>query len=127
MSATAAIALSVILAGLAIFQLALAAGAPIGHFAWGGQHRRLPTALLIGSVVSIVLYAGFALVMLQLAGVLALLPNGDWLAIAGWVITFYLALGIVMNAISRSRPERLTMTPLVTLMAGLSLVIALGL
>ena len=34
-----ALALTVVLAALAIFQLALVFGAPLGHFAWGGQHR----------------------------------------------------------------------------------------
>lgn len=127
MSAAAAIAMSAILAGLTIFQAALIAGAPLGHFAWGGQHERLPTPLRIGSVVSILIYAGFAAVMLQQAGVVALLPEFDWLGVAAWVIVGYSALGILMNAISRSRPERLTMTPLVTVMFGLSLVVALGL
>lgn len=127
MSIVAAFTMAAILAGLAIFQAALAAGAPIGRFAWGGQHDRLPMGLRIGSGVAILLYAGFAAILLQRAGVLALLPAGGWLGVATWVIVGYCALGIVMNAISRSRPERLTMTPLVALLFGLSLVVALGL
>ena len=53
----AALALTVLLALLAVFQLALALGAPLGHFAWGGAHRVLPRRLRIGSLVSIVIYA----------------------------------------------------------------------
>lgn len=127
MSASAAIAVTVILAGLALFQLALAAGAPLGRFAWGGQHERLPTPLRIGSLVSILLYAVFAAILLQRAGVVSLVPAGTWVAIATWAVVGYCALGIPMNAISRSQPERLVMTPLVTLLFGLSLVIALEL
>ena len=55
-----AIALSVILLALAIFQLALALGAPLGRFAWGGQHRVLPVRLRIGSAIAIVIYAVIA-------------------------------------------------------------------
>ena len=48
-----ALALTVILAALAVFQLALAAGAPLGRFAWGGSHEVLPPRLRVGSLVSI--------------------------------------------------------------------------
>ena len=127
MSYAAAIAMVVILAGLAVFQAALAAGAPLARFAWGGQHERLPPRLRLGSLIAILIYAVFAAILLQRAGIVALLPGGDWLGIANWVVVGYCALGIPMNAISRSRPERFTMTPLVTLLFGLSLVVALGL
>ncbi len=50
-----------ILAALAVFQVALIAGAPLGHLAWGGQDRVLPRTKRAGSVVSVVLYAAFAL------------------------------------------------------------------
>ena len=127
MSAVAAITITVLLAGLAVFQGALATGAPLGRFAWGGQHERLPVGLRIGSLVAIVLYAGFAAILLQQAGVIALLPGGTWLGIAAWVVVGYCAIGIPMNAISRSRAERLTMTPLVAVLFALSLIVALGL
>ena len=55
MTALAAIVATVILGLLAVFQLALVAGAPLGHLAWGGRSRVLPTRLRIGSVVSIVI------------------------------------------------------------------------
>ena len=127
MTTIAAGALTIILLGLAVFQLALAAGAPLGHLAWGGQHRVLPTGLRIGSIVAIIIYAAIAGVALAKAGLIAL-PGGDgWLPAAAWVAVAYLATGIPLNAISRSRPERLTMTPLVTLLLVLALVVALGL
>ena len=120
---TAAVVALVLLAALAVFQGLLVAGAPLGRFAWGGQHEVLPTNLRIGSVVSIALYAAFAVLILQAAGALSLLPEG-FVGVAIWVLTGYLALGIAMNAISRSRPERLVMTPVVALLAGACLVLA---
>lgn len=113
------------LAALAVFQAALIAGAPLGHFAWGGQHRVLPRNLRIGSVVSILLYAGFAAIILQRAGVVAFLP-APVSDIGIWVIAGYSALGIPLNAISRSRPERFTMTPVVTVLFVLVLTVAMG-
>lgn len=127
MNAGAAITLTVLLAGLAAFQAALVAGAPIGQFAWGGQHVRLPRGLRFGSAIAILIYAGISVVALQRAAVVSLFPAGDWVGIAAWVIVGYLILGIPLNAISRSRPERLTMTPLVCVLAALALVVALGL
>jgi hypothetical protein len=122
---TAAVVALALLAALAVFQGLLAAGRPLGRFAWGGQHEVLPPGLRIGSVVSIALYAAFAVLLLQAAGVISPLPDGV-ADVAIWVLTGYFVLGIAMNAISRSRPERLTMTPVVALLAGSCLVLALG-
>ena len=125
MTVIAAWTACVVLAALAVFQAALVAGAPLGHFAWGGQHRVLPRGFRIGSVVSIVLYAAFAITILQRAGVLAWVPDGV-ATIGIWVIAVYSALGIPLNAISRSLPERFTMTPVVTVLFVLVLTVAMG-
>lgn len=122
----AAIALCVILGALAVFQLALVFGAPLGRFAWGGADRVLPRAKRIGSAVSIVLYAVFAWVFLMKAGLVPLVLPEIVVDVASWVIVGYFALGIPLNAISRSKPERYTMTPVVVVLFGLSLVVALG-
>ena len=114
----------VVLAGLAVFQALLIAGQPLGRFAWGGQHTVLPTGLRVGSAVSIALYAGFAVLILSAAGALAVLPAG-FVDVAIWVLAGYFVLGIGLNAISRSRPERLVMTPVVLLLAAVCLVLAL--
>jgi hypothetical protein len=120
----AAILAAAILAALAVFQLALAAGAPLGRFAWGGSHVVLPRHLRVASAVSIVLYAVFALVLLDRAGLVEILSENAS-RIAAWVLAAYFALGIVMNAISRSRSERIVMTPVVALLAVLSAIVAI--
>lgn len=121
----AAAALCVILAVLAVFQLALALGAPLGRFAWGGQHRVLPARLRIGSLVAIVIYAVIAVIALDRAGAIDVVS--DVVSTVGmWVVFGYFVLGIPMNAVSRSRAERYTMTPIVVVLAVLSLLIAIG-
>jgi hypothetical protein len=121
----AAVAASVLLAALVVFQGALIAGAPLGRYAWGGQHKVLPTRLRMGSATSIVLYVLFAYVALAKAGLAPPLVNQGFTDVSCWVLTAYLALGIVLNAISRSKPERLVMTPTVIVLTGLFLTLAL--
>lgn len=114
-----------LLFGLGMFQLLLAAGAPVGHFAWGGQNRVLPVRLRLGSVVSAALYAAFAMVALDRAGLISVLPD-QVAQIAMWVVVGVLVLGTIPNLISRSTPERYVMAPLSLLLSGLGAVIALG-
>ena len=121
----AAVAFCVLLAGLAAFQVALVAGAPLGHLAWGGRDRVLPRGKRIGSVVSLVLYLAFALIVLRRADLVALLP-GAFAAVAVWVLAAYFVLGVALNGASRSRPERWTMVPLSLALAVLTLLVALG-
>lgn len=122
----AAIALCIMLAGLALFQFALVFGAPLGHFAWGGADRVLPRSKRIGSVIAIVLYAVFAWAFLMRAGLVPVVVPEIVVDVATWVIVAYLALGIPLNAISRSRPERYTMTPIVLVLVVLGVVVALA-
>jgi hypothetical protein len=114
-----------VLGCLAVFQLLLIAGAPLGRFAWGGQNVVLPARLRIGSAVAVVLYGAFALLMLEAAGRFGFLPRGS-VGIAIWALAGYFALGVVMNAASRSRPERLVMTPVSLALAAVCLVLALN-
>jgi len=122
----AAIAACVLLAALAVFQVALIAGAPLGRFAWGGQHEVLPSKLRIGSVTSIILYVFIAYVGLAKAGLAPPLVSDGFTDVTCWVLTGYFALGIVLNGISRSKPERMLMTPTVLVLTVLYLILSLN-
>ena len=115
-----------VLGVLAGFQLALVVGAPLGHLAWGGRHRVLPTSLRIGSLVSIVIYALIAGVVLARAGLISIgLPEAAVGAVA-WAVVAYFFLGIWLNLASRSKPERVVMSPAAALLCALSAAVALG-
>jgi hypothetical protein len=43
-----------------------------------------------------------------------------------WILTAYFTLGVLMNGISRSKPERLVMAPVALLLALLFLCLSLG-
>ena len=48
------------------------------------------------------------------------------LQVATWVLAAYFLIGIPLNLASRSRPERLVMTPVVAVLGVLTAVVALG-
>lgn len=116
-----------ILAGFAVFQILLALGRPLGRFAWGGKYpEALPTQFRVASFIAVFLYAFFAFVLLNQAGVIEVVASEGWTKIALWAVTIYLFIGMLMNAISRSKSERMVMTPLTLVLAGLFLYVALN-
>lgn len=122
----ATITILTILTLLIIFQIALASGAPIGHFAWGGKHRVLPRKLRIGSLFSVTIYIGIAACILSKSDIYQVIPQGLVLDILVWTIFAYFLLGIFMNAASRSKPERYVMTPTALVLAICVLFVAIS-
>lgn len=122
---TAAYIFLFVIALLALFQIALAAGAPWGRFAWGGAQAKLPVALRIGSVVSLLIYSACAAIVADRAGLVDVMGD-DVSSVGAWVVAGFLSLGVVMNAISRSKPERFAMTPVALVLAASAYVVAMG-
>lgn len=110
---------------LSMLQLGLAFGAPWGNLAWGGEHRVLPVRLRIGSAAVLVLYAAFALVILDRADGIDALPE-PVATVGTWVVFGIVTLSTAANAVSRSTPERWTGTPAALILAVTSLIVALG-
>lgn len=116
----AAAVFTLVLCFLAVVQVALACGAPWGHLAWGGAHRVLHRRLRIGSVVALGIYAGMATIVWLRAGD----KPPRFVVVACWAVFGYLCLATALNAISRSRPERLVMTPATVVLAAASFIVA---
>ncbi|MGH2671513.1 MAG: hypothetical protein ACRDHC_00895 [Actinomycetota bacterium] len=110
--------------GIAAFQVALAAGAPLGRAAWGGAHERLPRKLRGASAVAAAVWVLAALVVLAGAGFEASPIPVSMADRATWVVAGLLFLGGVMNFISRSRLERLIWGPVAFVLAGLTIIAA---
>ena len=112
---------------VALFQLALALGAPMGEYAFGGQNPgKLPAAYRAASAVSIFVYLGIAGHQLAQLGVLEKFLPTDLNAVANWAVFGLNALSLIMNSISRSAKERKLWAPVALLMSVTSLIVALG-
>ena len=120
----AAVLVLVILALLSVFQIALASGMPLGRFAWGGQHEKLPKNLRVGSALAPVTYAVIGVFVVSKAGILQVITNEAVLSVGVWVMFAFFAVGTLMNGISRSRPERYIMTPVCIVLAICFFIIA---
>lgn len=116
----------IILIGLTIFQIALAFGAPIGQFAWGGQHKVLPTKLRIGSAISPIIYAVFTAFALSKSGIWIIIQDQTTINTGLWIVTIYLVVGTAMNAISRSKYEQRVIAPITAILAVCFLIITLA-
>ena len=114
-----------LLAAVALFQLLLALGLPLGRAAWGGQYRVLPKSLRRASLTAIGLLglAGWAL----LACAEMAWPGGGTAArIVCWVLAGYFALNVALNALSKSRVERAIMLPVSILLVAAFILVLLG-
>lgn len=125
MAQTAAYIFASLIAALCVFQIALAAGAPLGRFAWGGAQERLPTPLRVGSLVSLLIYGACATMILDRAKLIDVVDD-NISHIGVWVVAGFMSLGVVMNAISRSKPERFTMTPVAFVLAACAYAVAMS-
>jgi hypothetical protein len=121
----AAIVAAVGFAALAAFQLLLAAGAPLGKAAWGGTTEgQLPTALRVGSALSILVYAVAAALILRRSGLPVRWVSQPVARIGSWVLVALLVLGALANFASQSPWERFVFGPVTLVLAGSCLVVA---
>jgi len=110
-----------------VLQALLALGLPLGHLAWGGMHRVLPWKLRWGSFVSFFILGLAAWSLLVRAGFTGIDPATGFFRVIVWIFAAFFTFGIVMNAASRSRPERFLMTPANILLSACFIIAALGL
>src|SRR5690625_3742163 len=105
------IVVAIIFVSIAVFQVLLSLGYPLGEFTMSGYYRVLPKKLRIVSAVSAIILLFMGFVFLQHTNVLNCF---DFLStnILVWVFAVYLGLNTLANLISRSKKERFIMTPL---------------
>lgn len=120
-----AVVATVVLTAVIVLQALLVAGVPLGHAAWGGEHPVLPTKLRVGSAVAIGMLAFGAAVALAGAGLIAPGPVRP-VRFAAWAFAALFAMNTLANLASRSRVERLVMTPLTALLVACFVTIGLG-
>jgi CubicO group peptidase (beta-lactamase class C family) len=126
---TAAVGAGVLIAGVAVFQLALALGMPLGDATWGGRAPTTNGALALSfrpvAAVSAVVLGGVAWLVLARAGVVGAGPVGDSLLVwATRVILGFLVLNTVANFAAPHPVERWVMGSVTLVTAVLVAVVA---
>ena len=121
---SAALFFAVVTAAAVLFQLALAAGAPLGELAMGGAYPgQFPPALRVAAVVQGAILAALAAVVLARARVA--FPRWErasrW---AIWIVVAFSAVSAVLNTITPSARERMIWAPVGVTMFVSSLVVA---
>lgn len=113
-------AITIGFAGLAAFQVALAAGAPLGVAAWGGTHAHLTTGQRVGSAAAVLIYiAAIYVVRGRAAGRPERLYR--W---GTWALVVMLGLAAVPNVASDSSWENYLLAPIAIVLAALCFVLA---
>ena len=103
--------------GIAFFQVALIAGAPLGEYTQGGQTvgPLARSGRIIAAVsIFIVLFQGLAI--LSAAG----FPGMGWPLWTGWLAFGVSVMSAVLNGITKSKKERAVWFPITVVMAGLA-------
>lgn len=121
---TAAVVAAVGFSAVAVFQLALALGAPLGRAAWGGAQAHLPRQLRIASGIAVVFWLFSAAVILGRVGI-EVVPLPDAVLRWGtWVLAVLLPIGVIMNFASRSPWERWIWGPVTLVIATCCVAVA---
>jgi len=108
------------------FQMALALGAPWGECTLGGRWRgRLPLAVRLIPLLSVVLLAFFCAVVLVRAGLVLPKYQSPSQTLV-WFVVGYCALGSIANAATPSKRERNLWLPVVLIMLASTVAVALA-
>jgi hypothetical protein len=102
----AATVATVAFAASMLLQLLLAAGLLPITMAWGGSQPVLTTPLRIASLAAIVILGLFTYVIRWRAGLAGRRPIPTWVKILAWVITLFLMLNTLGNAVAPSAFEK---------------------
>lgn len=90
----------------------LVAGFPYGEFAMGGKYKVVPKEKRFIFVISIIVQVCASVVILQTAGILPLVFSALATRRICYLFAVFFSFNIFTNALSKSRKERLVMTPL---------------
>lgn len=103
---------ALLLLAVAIMEVLLIIGLPLGEFTMGGRHKVLPPMYRIFSASSIILQIFGAAMLLQGGGLMNMWFAGKVIKIICFVFAGFFAVNTIMNIISPSKKEKYVMTPL---------------
>jgi len=117
---------AVLLLIVAIMEVLLVCGLPLGEFTMGGRYKVLPPALRVAAASSIVLQLFGAAMILQGGGIMSMWFANNVTKIICFVFAGFFAVNTLMNLISPSKKEKYVMTPLAAVEAVCFAITAFG-
>ena len=103
---------AVLLLAVAVMEVLLIIGLPLGEFTMGGRYKVLPPMYRIFAVSSVILQLFGAAMILQGGGLMNMWFAEKAVKIICFVFAGFFAVNTVMNLISPSKKEKYVMTPL---------------
>jgi hypothetical protein len=95
-----------------VMYILLALGLPYGEFAMGVKYKKLPKRERIISIISVLIQIVAILILLDCGSGINLGLPDKVTNILCYFFAGYLSLNVILNLLSKSRKERLFMTPL---------------
>ena len=109
-----------------ILSILIICGLPLGELTMGGQYKVFPKKLRIVLVSQLLLQIFFVIIILQKGNIIPMWFSYNTTRIISIIMAIYLSLNTIMNICSKSKKERLIMTPLSLIAAICFWIIALG-
>ncbi len=112
---------------MALLQLSLVFGAPLGEYVLGGKHKVLPpkTRMLSGMYTCVFIIVGLSL--LQAAEIIAPVFDAAFMKVTLIIYTLFLAYAIIGNGfLTKSKKEKYVMTPISIIGCAASVVVLLS-
>lgn len=103
---------AVLLLAVAVMEILLIIGLPLGEFTMGGRYKVLPPMYRMFAASSVILQLFGAAMILQGGGLMNMWFAGKVIKIICFVFAGFFAVNTVMNIISPSKKEKYVMTPL---------------
>lgn len=103
---------TVLLLAVAVMEILLIFGLPLGEFTMGGRYKVLPPMYRMLAASSVILQLFGAAMILQGGGLMNMWFAGKVIKIICFVFAGFFAVNTVMNIISPSKKEKYVMTPL---------------
>lgn len=103
---------AVLLLAVAVMEILLIFGLPLGEFTMGGRYKVLPPMYRMFAASSVILQLFGAAMILQGGGLMNMWFAGKVIKIICLVFAGFFAVNTVMNIISPSKKEKYVMTPL---------------
>ncbi|MBR3142495.1 MAG: hypothetical protein IKF09_05000 [Clostridiales bacterium] len=116
---------AVLLLIVAVLEVLLICGLPLGEFTMGGRYKVLPPMYRVFAASSVVLQIFGALMLLQGGGFMNMMFGAGPTRIICYVFAGFFAVNTVMNVISPSKKEKYVMTPLAAVEAVCFLITAI--